>query len=88
MEFVASAPDIDDTDQVAIDHEECSVCFDPLFSRQVSFFLNRNKKRICRHYFHTVIPSSSLLIPSSSSLLLPSFLLLLSSTSGLCEIYN
>jgi len=55
MEFLASAPDIDDTDQVAIDHEECSICFDSLFSRQASFFLNRNKKRICRHYFHTVV---------------------------------
>ena len=57
MNFLASAPSLDDeidvTDQVAIDHEECSICFDALFKKKVAFFCNNLKKRTCRHYFHS-----------------------------------
>lgn len=57
MEFLASAPvcEIDMVDQAAIDHEECSICMDPLYLKQVSFLTNNSliSKRTCRHYFHT-----------------------------------
>ena len=55
MDFLASAPSVDDidiTDQVAINHEECSICFEPLCIKQVGYFCDNRNKRICRHYLH------------------------------------
>lgn len=36
----------------AIEHDECVVCFDPLYSKEVCCLYDREGKRICRHYFH------------------------------------
>eukprot|EP01064_Diplonema_japonicum_P033067 TRINITY_DN6428_c0_g4_i1.p1 TRINITY_DN6428_c0_g4~~TRINITY_DN6428_c0_g4_i1.p1 ORF type:complete len:587 (+),score=105.46 TRINITY_DN6428_c0_g4_i1:46-1806(+) len=33
-------------------HAECAVCFEPLCNGQTVVFINTDRQRICRHYFH------------------------------------
>ena len=47
-----SAPPIDAVDQLAIEHDECCICMNPLCESSICFLCNNNNKRTCRHYFH------------------------------------
>jgi Ca2+-binding EF-hand superfamily protein len=37
---------------VAIDHAECTICYDEMASRKCAVLLSANRKRACRHFLH------------------------------------
>ena len=47
----------------AVDHLECTICFDPLTSRAVSVCCARDRKRVCSHYFHSDCISAQVKCP-------------------------
>eukprot|EP00613_Pedinella_sp_CCMP2098_P075679 CAMPEP_0171935788 /NCGR_PEP_ID=MMETSP0993-20121228/33246_1 /TAXON_ID=483369 /ORGANISM="non described non described, Strain CCMP2098" /LENGTH=426 /DNA_ID=CAMNT_0012576801 /DNA_START=30 /DNA_END=1307 /DNA_ORIENTATION=+ len=40
------------TTQVADDHAECAICFEPLCSKPCAVFVDNKHKRVCHHFFH------------------------------------
>eukprot|EP01059_Diplonema_ambulator_P029305 TRINITY_DN48651_c0_g1_i1.p1 TRINITY_DN48651_c0_g1~~TRINITY_DN48651_c0_g1_i1.p1 ORF type:complete len:256 (+),score=44.98 TRINITY_DN48651_c0_g1_i1:48-815(+) len=36
----------------AVDHAECTLCFEDLCSAPLAILINENAKRVCRHFFH------------------------------------
>eukprot|EP01063_Lacrimia_lanifica_P021586 TRINITY_DN2904_c1_g6_i1.p1 TRINITY_DN2904_c1_g6~~TRINITY_DN2904_c1_g6_i1.p1 ORF type:complete len:1006 (+),score=178.34 TRINITY_DN2904_c1_g6_i1:153-3170(+) len=38
--------------EAAAQHAECAICFDALCDGQVVVFLDQQRRRVCRHYFH------------------------------------